>query len=342
LRIPVSLAWIILILTLFTAGLLRQFNDHTPMSPYVPPIVGSLLFACIVFVLLVAAREWRRGAVPGPGIRLGSLTPVVLMLLIEKWIALTLYNPIFYWISNASTLPAYLDAQYRAFVGVGLLLACLLVAPFSRPTFNKTWRRLRPARLPVSITCVTSVVAGTYLTTGALSWFLDRDLQVHWPEVSPLLWWVLGGQAMLALAEEVYFRGLLLSEIERLAPRLGIKRPTARRWVALLLTATLFGMEHLMLTPSMTEIGRRMLFTVALGLLFGLLVMVSANLQLAVGIHAWINWLLLGGVPYFTDSTGRSSLPAGLYIGSTLIFAFIAVMILKELRSRHKISPVRH
>ena len=151
-----------------------------------------------------------------------------------------------------------------------------------------------------------------------------------------------GGQAVLALAEEIYFRGLLLSEIERLAPRLGVRRPIVRRWVALLLTATLFGMEHLMLTPSAADMGRRMFFTVAMGLLFGLLVMVSANLQLAAGIHTWINWLLLGAVPYFTDSAGRSIIPAGLYIGSTLIFAFIAVFILQELRSRHKLSPVRH
>jgi membrane protease YdiL (CAAX protease family) len=342
LRIPVSLAWIILILTLFTAGVLRQFNDNTPLSPYVPPIVGSLLFAGIVFILLVTAREWRRGAVPGAGIRLGSLTPVVLMLLIEKWIAIALYNPIFYWISNASTLPAYLDAQYRAFVGVGLLMVCALVAPFSRPTLNKTWRRVRPSRLPVAIICVTGVVICTYLLIGVLAWLMGRDVQIQWPAASPLLLWVLGGQAVLALAEEIYFRGLLLSEIERLAPRLGARRPIVRRWVALLLTATLFGMEHLMLTPSAADMGRRLFFTVAIGLLFGLLVMVSANLQLAAGIHTWINWLLLGAVPYFTDSAGRSIIPAGLYIGSTLIFAFIAVFILQELRSRRKVSPVRH
>ena len=179
--------------------------------------------------------------------------------------------------------------------------------------------------------------------TKPVNWsLLGRDVQIHWPAASPLLLWVLGGQAVLALAEEIYFRGLLLSEIERLAPRLGVRRPIVRRWVALLLTATLFGMEHLMLTPSAADMGRRMFFTVAMGLLFGLLVMVSANLLLAAGIHTWINWLLLGAVPYFTDSAGRSIIPAGLYIGSTLIFAFIAVFILQELRSRHKVSPVRH
>ena len=77
-RIPLSLAWLLVLLTFFTAGLLRQFHGGTPHSPYVPPVVGSLLFAGIFFLLLVSAREWRSGAVPGAGIRLGSIVPILL------------------------------------------------------------------------------------------------------------------------------------------------------------------------------------------------------------------------------------------------------------------------
>ena len=64
-RIPVALAWGILGLAFFTAALLRQFHDRTPASPLAPGLVGSLLFAAIFFLLLVSAREWRRGAVAG-------------------------------------------------------------------------------------------------------------------------------------------------------------------------------------------------------------------------------------------------------------------------------------
>jgi len=91
LRIPISLAWIILIGTFGTAALLRQFHDRTPESPMISPVVGSALFAAIFLLLLVSAREWRKGAVAGPGVRLGSLTPILLFLLIEKWVSLTLY-----------------------------------------------------------------------------------------------------------------------------------------------------------------------------------------------------------------------------------------------------------
>ena len=149
-RIPVWLAWLLLALGFFTAGLLRRFHDQTPTSPFVPPIVGSLLFAAIVFLLLVAAREWRQGAVPGPGVRLGSVTPILLMLLIEKWTSLTIYNPVFFFISsnsNSEATPTMLDAQFRAFAGAGLLLVCMLVARLSAPAARKTLRRAHLRRL---------------------------------------------------------------------------------------------------------------------------------------------------------------------------------------------------
>jgi hypothetical protein len=145
LRIPVPLAWQLLLLTFFTAGLLRQFHDRTPNSPYVPAVVGSLLFAAIFLLLLVSAWETRRGGTRGPGIRLGSLTPIMLMLLIEKWVSLTLYPPLFDWIAPATASFELLDAQFIAMAGIGLLLVCALVCWFSAPAMRKTWRRARPA-----------------------------------------------------------------------------------------------------------------------------------------------------------------------------------------------------
>jgi len=321
-----------LALTFFTAGILRQFHDNTPHSPYIPPVVGSLLFAGLFFLLLVAAREWRRGAVPGPGVRLGSVTPVLLMLLIEKWVSLALYNPIFYFVTHAGAKAEILDAQFRAFAGVGLLLVCLLVAPLSTPTARKVWRRARFARWPIAAASTVFVVLGTYLLLGTLAWVLGGRLSLKWPAFSPLLPWIIGGQAVLALAEEVYYRGLLLSEMERLAPRLGARRPPARRWVALISTSLLFGMEHLTMSTSWNVMGRQLVFTVSLGLLFGLLAMMTANLHYVSGIHAWINWLLLGAAPFFTDPAGRPALPAGTYIGVALMLAFIQAYLWRRLR----------
>ena len=344
-RVPAWLGWLLLLLTFFTAGLLRQFHDHTPSAPHVSPLVGSLVFAAIFLLLLVSAREWHRGAVPGPGIRLGSITPIMLMLLIEKWASLALYDPLFDWLARAGGPPALLDAQFRAFAGVGLILICILVSRFSVPTARKTWRRARPARFAPAALGVLLVIAGSYLVLGLLARSMGAGLQLAWPSPSPLLIWVLLGQAVLAFGEELYYRGLLMSEMERLAPRLGARNAAARRWTALICTSVLFGMEHIRIAASTDQLVRQMVFIVCLGLLFGLLVMVSANLHFGAGVHAWINWLLLGAAPYFVDAAGRPALPPGTYIGLVLILAFVLSYLYRRMRHRSSSGPplaVRH
>jgi hypothetical protein len=333
LRIPVSLAWLLLLLTFFTAGLLRQFHAETPRAPNVHPVVGSLLFAAIFLLLLVAAREWRRGAVPGSGVRLGSVIPIMLMLLIEKWASLALYNPIFNWLNPATLDPVLEDARFRTFAGVALLSICLLIAGFSIPTARKTWRRVRPKRWPFAALATTIVVVGTYALLSLIAWLLGGELHLSWPPLDRALLWIVGGQAILVLSEEVYYRGLLLGEMERLAPRLGVRNATGRRWFALLPTSLLFGIEHLSLQAGWELIGRQLVFAVALGMLFGLLVIVSANLHVVAGIHLWINCLLLGAAPHFVDLDGRPALPSGTYIGLTLILAFVLAFL--HLRVRH-------
>ena len=49
----------------------------------------------------------------------------------------------------------------------------------------------------------------------------------------------------------------------------------------------------------------------------------------AGGMHAWINWLLLGAAPYFVDASGRPALPAGTYIALTLILAFVLTYVFR-------------
>jgi membrane protease YdiL (CAAX protease family) len=330
LRIPVSLAWCLVLLTFFTAGLLRQFHDETPRSPYVPPVIGSLLFAACVFLVLVSVREWSRGAVPGPGVRLGSITPIMLMLLVEKWVSLSLYNPLFYWVVPHDASEGRLDAWFRAFAGVGLLLVCFVVARFSAPTARKTWRRAHPHRFSSAALQILIAVAAVYLLLGILARALGGGFALGWPTGGSLLVWTLAGQAVLAFAEEVYYRGLLMSEVERLAPRLGLSRPAGRRWSALGLTAAVFGMEHLRLGVPLEELGRQLVFAVALGLLLGVLTMLSANLHLAGALHAWINWMLLGAAPRFVDASGQAVLPPGTYIGLALIATLVVAFVMRR------------
>lgn len=321
--LPRVLAWVIVVSGFFTAGLLRQHHDQIPASPFVSPVVGSLLFAGVFLLLLVAARERRLGALREHGVRIGSLTPILLMLLLEKWVSVTLYSPIFFAISPAAGTEIELDAWYRAFAGAGLLLTCLLVGAFSLPAGHRTWRRAMPARWPAALAGTAAVVVATYLLLGGMSELLGGELQLRWPIVGRLWFSILLGQGLVAFAEEIYYRGLLLSEMERLAPRLGVHGTAARRWTALVPTSLLFAMEHLTLAPSWSQTQRELVFTLSLGLLLGILVMLTANLLFAAGMHAYINWLLLGAVPRYTDASGQPALPAGTYVGLALILAFI-------------------
>jgi membrane protease YdiL (CAAX protease family) len=177
------------------------------------------------------------------------------------------------------------------------------------------------------------VIVGTYAIIGLAAYLLGGTLELRWPEPSRLLVWIVCGQAVLAFAEECYYRGLLMSEMERLAPRLGVRQAMGRRWLALTTTSVLFSMEHIRIFAPGEQILRQLIFTVSLGLLLGLLIMVSANLHLGAGIHAWINWLLLGAAPHFVDASGQAALPAGTYIGLTLILAFGLLYIYQ--RRRH-------
>ncbi len=297
------------------------------------PLAGNLLFAGIFVLLLVASRERSKGAVPGRGVRLGSLTPLLLMLLIEKWISLGFYEPLFNWFSRPETPPVVAGAHFIAFAGLALLATCVLLGRLSTPTRRKTWRRVRPMRWPIAALQVAGVVAGTYLILGLLAAALGNPLQLRWPTGGSLLYWILAGQALVALGEEVYYRGLLYCEIERLAPRMGLRTATAKRWIAVGLTSMLFSMEHMDLSQPWEVVARQAVFTASLGALFALLVAVSANLHLAAGIHAWINWLLLGAAPHFADASGVPALPAGTYIGVTLILAFIVAFLFRRHRS---------
>jgi len=333
-RIPRWLAWILLLGTLGTCGLLRQFHDSTPQASSVSPIVGSALFAAVFLLLLVTARERGRRPHRGDGVRLGVLTPILLLLLVEKWFSLALYPGIFAKLAPAGLSESQADAAFRAFAGLALIAISVVIGRLSMPTLRKTWRRARPGRWPVAALGMLIVVGASYLLLGGLGALLGGGLRLTLPRGDALLLWVVGGQSVLAFAEELYYRGLLLGEMERLAPRLGVHRPGPRRWLALSSTSLMFGLEHLTLGPPWGESLRELVFVVSLGLLFGLLAMASSNLHFVGGVHAWINWLLLGAAPCFVDASGQSALPAGTYIGLTLILAFVLTFSFQAWRSR--------
>jgi membrane protease YdiL (CAAX protease family) len=330
LRIPRLLAWVLITMAMFTAGLLRQFHDLTPASPFLAPAVGSLLFACVLFLVLVAVRERQIGASPGPGVRLGSLTPILLMLLIEKWVSSGFYQPLFALAAPRGLSDDAADAWFRLMCGLGLLVIVAIASRFSRPAAAWVRVRLSGRKAFVGIGSAAIAVSGVVLILVPVAWAFGSTISVVPAAARGPLAVVLVGQAALALAEEAYYRGLILGELLRLAPRLGLRSPAARRWTALGMTSLLFGMEHLGLTSAGSEAARQLVFALALGALFGMLVLLTENLWFAASLHAWINGLLLGAVPRLAFGPAKAGLPSGASISLVLIAAFVTAFAIQR------------
>ena len=318
---------------IFTAGLLRQFHDLTPRAPFLGPSVGSLLFACVLFLFLVAARERQVGAAPGRGIRLGSLTPLLLMLLFEKWFSSSFYQPVFAWLAPRGLSPADADAWFRALCGAGLFGVVAVARRFSAPAAAFVGTRLEMRRVPAGVGSALAAIGGTYAVLAAISLAAGSGVHFVPPAVEGPVSVVVFGQAGLALAEEMYFRGLLLGELLRLCPRLGVSRGAASRWFVLTATSAMFAMEHLGGAASWGDGVREFVFTMALGLLFGMLVLVTANLWFAAVLHAWINWLLLGATPRLAFGATDAALAPGVYIFLALIAAFVVAFLSSRRRA---------
>lgn len=326
-RIPRWLAWLLIGLAVFTAGLLRQFHDLTPASPFIAPAVGSLLFACIVFLGLVAARERLIGAAPGPGVRLGSLTPLLLMLLVEKWVSTTFYPPLFTLTVPGDMSPDDADAWFRLLCGVGLVLVSIGVSRFSRPAARWVGARLLGTAAPRGVGLAMAGIAGAGVVLAAAGLAGGAPVGILGPATSGSIRVVVAGQLVLSLAEEVYYRGLVLGELLRLMPRLGVVSPPLRRWVALVITSTMFGIEHLGAASGWDDGLRQMVFALALGTLLGLLVLLTNNLWFSGAMHAWINLLLLGAAPRLAYGSPKVALPSGAAVSLALIGAFVAAFV---------------
>jgi len=337
LKIPRALAWAILGGGFLTAGLLRRFHGGTPVSPYLHPLVGSLLFLGIVLLLLIASWEHRRGAVGGRGVRLGSLLPLLLMLFVEKWASTAWYVPVFQRISDPARDPRWLDASFALFAGALLLLWCGLFRRFSPPLVPVLVKWRSPRGAVEGLVIVGAAVLASLGLLGLLGRFTGGAGTLRTSLDGSLLGWTWAGQGLLAFAEETYYRGVLLAETYRISARLGVRAAAARRWIALAATAALFATEHLRF-GAQGDVGRQWLFTFSLGVLFGLMVLLRRNLWTAAFLHGWINALVLGAAPRWETANGDPRFGSGAYIGLVLALTFVGVFW--RARRREPSSPL--
>ena len=321
------LAWTILLASVLTAGLLRQFHAAIPSSPFLPAPFGSLLFFLIVILFLVFAKGWGgRQEVPYAGEGLSrvnflALVPLLIALMLEKWVSITIYGPLFSTINGGGLSVDLYNVLYLLESAAGLLIVSIALLPL----FTRLWpllrKFLRPRRIPFA---GASILFALLVLFGGL-WALFRiaaggEIQLRWLGFGRYTGLVLLSQGLIAFAEELYYRGILQTELAFLLPALGIPRQRPRLAIAAGLISVAFALEHFAgFTGSSADI-RRVLFTLTCSLLLGVLLILTDNLWLCAGCHFVLDILVLpagrttpSGLQ-FVDNTGRVLLDSSLYV----------------------------
>jgi membrane protease YdiL (CAAX protease family) len=344
-------AWIVLIAAILTAGILRQFHARIPSSPYLPAPFSSLLFFLLVILGLVFARGWgRRQEVPyaGPGltrVNFLALIPLLIALMLEKWVSITFYDPLFSRIDDAAFSPEMFNRLFVLESGLGLLLVCVLLLPLFRRLMPLLGRYLSPRRLPEALVGLAVAVTSLYLALWLLfALFGGEGVHLRWSGFGRGAALVLAGQAVVAFAEEVYYRGILQSETNFLLPALGIEGDRARSATAILLVSTSFALEHFVLAGVPGVDARLLLFPFAASLLLGYMLVLTRSLWFCAGCHFLLNLFALSPAGshrglQFVDDQARPLLTPQTYIFLFFVMSFVLIY-LREAIGRRRRAPL--
>lgn len=129
----------------------------------------------------------------------------------------------------------------------------------------------------------------------------------------------------VAIIEELYLRGLLLNLMEKVFA----KRKNSTL-IAVVLSAVVFGVGHIfgVLNQSLLVIVSRVVWTVGMGIFFGMVYKKTSNLWLPIIIHFLINVCAL---PYcFSSINGYADLTLYIIIPTYVILGIYSFMELKK------------
>lgn len=129
----------------------------------------------------------------------------------------------------------------------------------------------------------------------------------------------------VAIIEELYVRGLLLNLIEKMFAK--SKNSTL---IAVVLSATVFGAGHIfgVLNQSLLVIVSKVIWTVGMGMFFGMVYKKTSNLWLPIIIHFLINVCAL---PYcFSSINGYTDLTLYIVVPLYMILEIYSIIELKK------------
>ena len=133
---------------------------------------------------------------------------------------------------------------------------------------------------------------------------------------------------------EIFYRGILQTELVFLLPAFGFSRERLRVGGAIALVSTTFALEHFSGWGAGSHDLRKFLFTLASALFLGVLLVLMENLWFSAGCHFLLNLFVLGAETgrfnaglQFLDLSGRPLFDPSIYVFLFLIFAFIVAYL---------------
>ena len=129
----------------------------------------------------------------------------------------------------------------------------------------------------------------------------------------------------VAIIEELYVRGLLLNLIERL-----FEKKANSTNIAIVVSSVIFGLGHIfgVLNQPILVIISKVLWTVCMGMFFGVVYKKTSNLWLPIIIHFFIN---VGAIPYcFSSLKGYANLTLYIIVPVYLVLGIYCVFEMRK------------
>ena len=328
-----GLAWALLLLTLVGSSLIRQLHEFIPQWTPLPWPIRSPLYAFLVILFLMVAASTRRPSTARTDrddgrIRIALLSPLLVAMIYEKVLSVTLYEALLDHTIRVSWMRDHLDGWVHIVIGAGMIMAVLLLVPLMRGV--KLVDFVQPARLRSGMYLQMIALIATYGVLAGLANLLNGPEQhvtlIFATSLPAVL--LICGQGLRAMAEEFYYRGLLQREFSTLTRALGFRSPRSGQAVAIALISFGFGIEHFRFGAPLVESYRGFAYAMALGFLFGYLLVVTGNVFFCGLVHATNNFVGAGVMPRLGTVDRLFVLNPDTFLYVYLVIVFVLIFVL--------------
>lgn len=297
----------LLIAVVVSNGLLRSFHGAVPHGPELLGPAGSLLFWALIPLLAFHFISRRKNAdlisltEPGGGLSLPMVIPLMCVIWGEKWLTGDAFSAWLDRIDFSSFSPPVADALFRLITGLGLMLAAVALLPLLRQIAPRLRHIAGGARFGQALSATLWGCGAVLLLVlpasvlGSLHWGIG--IKTAWgPAVL--------AQCVRAVAEELFYRGMLQTTLVWLLIEAGLPDRRSPRIIGITAVSLGFALEHLTPGLALRQNLSILVFVLGMSAALGTLLETGRNLFLPILGHVAINLLLIGAWPQPLDATG--------------------------------------